>query len=94
MTLVETYRAVAPSIVAFISRSAKTEESRLPLAPTILGTGFFVHEDGIVATNRHVAEEMDRLPLIRQPAAPATVRCYSIMARPPKPNTTANRRCE
>ena len=62
MTLVETYRAVAPSIFAFISRTARAEEGQLPLAPTILGTGFFVSEDGIAATNRHVAEVLDQLP--------------------------------
>lgn len=62
MTLVETYRAVAPSVVAFISRSARSEEGRVPIAPTILGTGFLVHEDGIAATNRHVAEALDGLP--------------------------------
>lgn len=62
MTLVQTYWAVAPSIVAFISRFAPSEEGQSPLAPIILGTGFFVHEDGIVATNRHVAEELDKLP--------------------------------
>jgi Trypsin-like peptidase domain len=28
----------------------------------ILGTGFLVHEDGIVATNRHVVELFERLP--------------------------------
>jgi hypothetical protein len=29
-----------------------------PLFPLIFGTGFFVHKDGIVATNRHVVEAL------------------------------------
>jgi hypothetical protein len=62
MTLVETYKAVAPAVVAFASRYARGQRGTTPLAPQILGTGFFVHEDGIVATNRHIAEMFAGIP--------------------------------
>jgi hypothetical protein len=62
MTLVETYKAAAPSVVAFISKFARTQAGLAPIAPTIFGTGFLVHEDGIVAANRHVAEVFETLP--------------------------------
>jgi Trypsin-like peptidase domain len=62
MTLVKTYQAVAPSVVAFISKFGKSQPGLTPLAPAIFGTGFLVHEDGIVATNRHVAEVFETIP--------------------------------
>lgn len=62
MTLIDTYKAVAPSVVAFISKIVLTQPGLPPVAPTIFGTGFFVHEDGIVVTNRHVADCFARIP--------------------------------
>lgn len=62
MTLVETYKAVVPSVIAFISKFGRTRADATPLAPAILGTGFLVHEDGIVVTNRHVADVFATIP--------------------------------
>lgn len=60
MKLEETFAAISPSIVAFGSRIAKAKEG--PPFPALIGTGFFIDERGIVATNRHVAEALMQLP--------------------------------
>lgn len=62
MTLPETYKAVAPSIVALSQKWQTTQHGLPPAAPAIFGTGFLVHENGIVATNRHVAECFATIP--------------------------------
>ncbi|HLK63270.1 MAG TPA: serine protease [Bryobacteraceae bacterium] len=65
MNLTETYESVVPSIVAIISRisdSVKDISGNRPLIPNILGTGFLVSENGIVATNRHVVEALQSIP--------------------------------
>ena len=61
-SLTELFDATAPSIVAFILKNKILPANQPPLFPTILGTGFFVHEDGLVATNRHVIELFDKIP--------------------------------
>ena len=63
MDLVDVYEAVVPSTVAFISKFVRLAPgSESPLLPPIIGTGFLVSEDGIVATNRHVAEALQGIP--------------------------------
>src|ERR1022692_1662810 len=66
MGLPETFDAVRPSIVAFISRVARRPAgAEPPLFPSIISTGFFVHGSGIVVTNRHVIgvlEQVNQLP--------------------------------
>jgi hypothetical protein len=66
MGLPETFEAVRPSIVAFVSRAVlRSAAAPTPLFPEILGTGFFVHRNGIAATNRHVIDviqSLDQLP--------------------------------
>jgi S1-C subfamily serine protease len=62
MSLVETFETVRPSIVALFSRLSRSHHGKLPLFPTVLGTGFFVDPNGIVATNRHVVEALESLP--------------------------------
>lgn len=56
--LQETYRNVRRSIVAIIRNFETTysPEDKLPPFPFIIGTGYLVHKDGIVATNRHVLD--------------------------------------
>jgi S1-C subfamily serine protease len=62
MTLPETFAAVRPGIVAFISKLALPLGDQMPKFPQIFGTGFFVDQRGLVATNRHVAESFEQLP--------------------------------
>ena len=67
MNLEEVYETVTPSIVAFGSKIARATDGVGPPFPDLIGTGFFVDSRGIVVTNRHVAEE-----LLKLPARPAT----------------------
>jgi len=62
MTLVDTYKAVAPAVVGFVSKYGRGQPGASPAAPPIFGTGFLVREDGIVATNRHVVEIFSAIP--------------------------------
>jgi hypothetical protein len=60
--LTELFTAASQSILAFICKVARGPVGRPPLFPTIFGTGFFVHPDGIAVTNRHVVEVFPKLP--------------------------------
>lgn len=62
MNLEGVFGKIRPSIVAFCSKLAKGHNGGPPLMAPIIGTGFVVHEAGVVATNRHVAEAMLNLP--------------------------------
>ena len=62
MALVESFQIVRPRIVAFFSRLALMKPGSATSLPPIIGTGFFVHSDGVVATNRHVVEAFEKLP--------------------------------
>jgi S1-C subfamily serine protease len=64
MGLPETFEAVRPSIIAFISRMTVIPPGGTPpLFPEIFGTGFLVHESGIAVTNRHVIEAIETVNL-------------------------------
>jgi S1-C subfamily serine protease len=65
--LVETYRQLRHSIVAFIAPN--TDEA----VPPIIGTGFVVHESGLIATNDHVIEAITALPGSKGQGSPAGV---------------------
>lgn len=63
MELPATFETVRPSIVALGSRLTRTIGDKKPIFPQIIGTGFIVDRRGIVATNRHVADALARLPI-------------------------------
>ena len=62
MNLEKVFSRLRPSIVAFGSKAVLTKDGKPPTLPGILGTGFVVRPDGIVVTNRHVAEVLEKLP--------------------------------
>jgi S1-C subfamily serine protease len=80
MSLPDTFDAVRPAIVAFISKVAQPEGGQLPKFPDIVGTGFFVNQQGLVATNRHVAEVFTQLP--RHPTTHSISAAAAIFLQP------------
>ena len=59
--LVDVYRELRHSIVGFVPRFARSEQEAKQFPP-IFGTGFVVHEDGIIVTNDHVMDAFGTLP--------------------------------
>lgn len=66
------YEHVKPSIVAFIQKYVPVASPLVPppTFPPIIGTGFIVSPDGLVATNHHVLEAISRLP--KPPGTPSS----------------------
>jgi S1-C subfamily serine protease len=62
MTLEEAYESVSPTIVALGSKLAPVGNNPV-IFPDIIGTGFVVDSRGLIATNRHVAEPLQALPI-------------------------------
>lgn len=61
MELADTYSRLRESIVAFIPKVFPAmEDGAPPDIPPIFGTGYIIHEGGIVATNHHVVEAFKR----------------------------------
>ena len=63
MSLADTYEKIKPSIVAFTEKfsiftDAELHDKRNVSFPPILGTGFVVDENGVIATNNHIYEEV------------------------------------
>ena len=62
MKLTDVIRKVSPAVVAFGSRVFPSETNIAPGFPPILGTGFVVDERGMVLTNQHVIDEIEKIP--------------------------------
>lgn len=62
MKLTEVIRKVSPAVVAFGSRLYPTDSVVPPGFPQIIGTGFVVDERGMVLTNQHVIDAMQKIP--------------------------------
>ena len=62
MKLTDIIRAVSPAVVAFGSRLYHTQMSTAPGFPSLIGTGFIVDERGMVLTNQHVVDAVEKTP--------------------------------
>jgi Trypsin-like peptidase domain len=78
--LSEVFDLVRPAIVAFASNSATAAEAGKPLLPRIEGTGFFVDDRGLVATNRHVVDVLRKLPRNSETDTPSAVALVFVSA--------------
>ncbi len=61
MSLCKSYKIVKPSIVAFCPKYIPVGQAGPPLFPPIIGTGFIVDSNGVIATNDHVISALDTL---------------------------------
>lgn len=59
--LIQTYQRIKPAVVAIASRFSKSLDF-----PEIIGTGFIARHDGIIFTNKHVIEHIEKkLPRVK-----------------------------
>jgi S1-C subfamily serine protease len=77
MMLTHTYKSVKRSVIAFMPKYEQANQHSMPIGP-ILGTGFVIGENGLVATNHHVIEllEETKTPSSHNPK----VACYHVVA--------------
>jgi len=63
MRLIDLYKNIKPTIVAFCARySADPKYAAQGDFPFILGTGFIIDSRGIILTNQHVVDQFQKLP--------------------------------
>lgn len=65
MGISSAYKLVKGSVVAFVAKYVPLydEKAEPPPFPPILGTGFVVREDGVIATNAHVVRAFKRIQI-------------------------------
>ena len=61
-SLTELYESSSQCVVAFINKMQQAPLDQPPLFPGIIGTGFLANSDGLVLTNRHVVEAIEKMP--------------------------------
>jgi V8-like Glu-specific endopeptidase len=62
MQLEDSFTAISPCVIGFISKLRSSVPGQQPIFPSIIGTGFFVDPTGLAVTNRHVIECFDKIP--------------------------------
>jgi S1-C subfamily serine protease len=64
MTLEESFEAISPCIIGFISKLDRTPVGQKPpIFPRIIATGFLADQSGIAITNKHVIDAFKQAPL-------------------------------
>jgi hypothetical protein len=79
MSISSSYKLVKKSIVAFVAKYVPVEDGGPPLYPPIVGTGFVVREDGVIATNNHVIKAFSRFAPPHLPKGGWPVRCVMLV---------------
>lgn len=64
MSLANIYKSLRPSVVAFVNNFVPIDDEaeEPPTFAPILGTGFVIHEDGLLLTNSHVVNAFGKVP--------------------------------
>src|SRR6266480_3647543 len=66
MDLTQLFETAAPGVVGFMLKPKIPPKGTEPDFPRIFGTGFFVGEDGLAVTNRHVVQYFQEVPVVEE----------------------------